>query len=179
MERQPTNIRLRAWLVATALLLFAILLRVGVEPLQSPPRENTLIAPPVPPSKQAAATSQLPSSSVEPRIWSALLQRLSDPDKNIRLAAIRELEELRPAASDAVPVLNSCLQDPDPEVRASAVVQLGSYRMLAADSVPQLKLLAFGDDSDLVRSRAKDALYNIRLYDYSPFSQEATGSPVP
>ena len=178
MERQLTKIRLRAWLFASSFLLLAFLLRVGIDPLQSPPKAPSISPPAVKP-RQGATTATPLLSSIDPRIWSALLQRLSDPDKDVRLAAIGELAELHPTASDAVPVLNSCLQDTDPEVRASAVLQLGSYRMLAADCVPQLKLLAFNDDSDLVRSRAKDALYNIRLYDYSPFAQEVNGSPVP
>lgn len=106
------------------------------------------------------------------RAWTAVLQQLSDPDPKVRLAALDRLEHLRPAAPDAIPVLNTCLHDSDPDVRAKAALQLGAYRMLAADAVPELKRLAFGDNNEIVRSRAKDALYNIRLYDYSPLMNE-------
>lgn len=108
--------------------------------------------------------------------WTRILQRLSDPDTGIRLEALEDLRRFGPHANEAVPVLISCLQDRDPQVRASAATQLGALRMAAADAVPQLKLLAFNDDDDSVRSRAKDALYNIRLYDFSP---DKVGTPVP
>ena len=40
------------------------------------------------------------------------------------------------------------------------------------DAVPMLKQLAQTETDDLVRARVKDALYNIRMYDYSPFMRE-------
>lgn len=102
----------------------------------------------------------------------AMLQRLSDPDSNIRLKTLEKLDALELPKTESVPLLTTCLSDADSRVRAYAALRLGSLSMLAMDAVPTLKHLARTDTDELVRSRAKDALYNIRLYDYSPITME-------
>ena len=102
----------------------------------------------------------------------AVLQRLSDPDPNIRLKSLEELDLLELPRTESVPLLTTCLSDADSRIRASAALRLGSLSMLAMEAVPTLKHLARTDTDELVRSRAKDALYNIRLYDYSPMMRD-------
>lgn len=98
----------------------------------------------------------------------AIIRHLSDPDANIRFTALEELSTLKLAPHDLLPLLIACLNDSDPRIRADAALRLGALRLIAGDAVPALKQLAFTDTNDLVRSRAKDALYNIRFYDFGP-----------
>lgn len=102
----------------------------------------------------------------------ALLQALSDPDVSVRLDALRQLAALKKQDSEVIATLIACLSDPEASVRAFAVARLGAFRMAASDAVPRLKELARDDPNEQVRSRARDALYNIRLYDYSPLLRE-------
>ena len=74
--------------------------------------------------------------------------------------------------SERISLLTACLSDSDPRIRAHAALRLGSFRLAAMDAVPMLKQLAQTETDDLVRARVKDALYNIRMYDYSPFMRE-------
>ena len=97
--------------------------------------------------------------------FTSLLQRLSDPDPNLRLAALESLEKIELPATDRVALLTAALSDADPRIRAHAALRLGSFHVVALDAVPALKQLAQNDPDDLVRSRVKEALYNIRLYD--------------
>jgi hypothetical protein len=96
-----------------------------------------------------------------------ILQRLSDPDPQVRLKTLEQIEALDLPGSERVPLLIGCLADADSRVRALAATRLGFLSMTASDAVPALKQLVQTDTDELVRSRAKDALYNIRLYDYS------------
>ena len=125
---------------------------------------------------EAAVRSHPPSfihlSTPAERKKAAILQRLSDPDSNIRLKTLEELDALELPKAESVPLLTTCLSDADSRVRAYAALRLGSLRMLAMDAVPTLKHLARTDTDELVRSRAKDALCNIRLYDYSPMIRD-------
>ena len=97
-----------------------------------------------------------------------ILQSLSDPDSNIRLRALNQMAALKLENQDVLPLLIACLHDSEARVRAEAALQLGALGMPANDAVAVLKQLAFTDTNDLVRSRAKDALYNIRFYDFGP-----------
>jgi hypothetical protein len=101
-----------------------------------------------------------------------LLQQLSDPDVNVRLSAVETLDGLDLPTSERVTLLTACLSDPDPRIRAHAALGLGSLRLAAVDAVPVLKHLAQIETDDVVRARVKDALYNIRMYDYSPFMRD-------
>jgi HEAT repeat protein len=96
----------------------------------------------------------------------------------IRLQAIADWTRIEKDLGELVPLLATCLDDSDPEVRARAAFELGLLRMMASDAVPQLKALALNDSVDRVRSHARDALYNIRLYDFGPIMLEV-GTPVP
>ena len=111
-----------------------------------------------------AASSHTNSTAALP----AIIRHLSDPDANIRFSALEELSTLKLGQQDLLPLLIACLNDSHPRVRASAALHLGALRMSAGDAVPALKQLAFTDTNELVRSRAKDALYNIRFYDFGP-----------
>ncbi|MGZ8919374.1 MAG: HEAT repeat domain-containing protein [Limisphaerales bacterium] len=100
-----------------------------------------------------------------------MLQRLSDPDASVRLKTLEELDVLKLPEKDLVPLLTTCLADVDPRVRAFAALRLGSLSIAASDAVPALKHLAKMDSDELVRSRAKDALFNIRFYDFSKWRE--------
>ena len=65
------------------------------------------------------------SAAVFRRVTSvqALADRLADDDKNIRLAAVEGLGEMKVAA--ALPGLTRALSDRDPEVRRAAAEALG------------------------------------------------------
>ena len=118
--------------------------------------ENTQPQPAISPGTNS--TTALPS----------IIRHLSDPDANIRISALEELGNLNLAQLDLLPLLIACLNDSDSRIRADAALRLGALRMSAGDAVPALKQLAFTDTNELVRSRAKDALYNIRFYDFGP-----------
>jgi HEAT repeat protein len=100
----------------------------------------------------------------------AILQGLSDPDAEKRLEAAKRLDLLDLGSGEFVAHLIPCLRDADAKVRAHAAVKLGMMRVAAMDAVPVLKEVAKEDSDENVRSHAKDALYNIRGYDYSPIS---------
>ena len=104
--------------------------------------------------------------------FAKLLQQLSDPDADIRLTAVEALEKLEIPHSDRVPLLTACLSDADPRIRAHAALKLGSIRLAAIEAVPILKQLEQTETDELVRARVKDALFNIRMYDYSPFMRD-------
>ena len=101
-----------------------------------------------------------------------LLLALSDPDAAVRLEAVGRVSSLELNKSESIMLLIACLNDSDPGVRAVSALQLGALRMEAMDAVPTLKRLAKDDEDETVRSRAKDALYNIRFYDFSPIGKE-------
>jgi hypothetical protein len=94
------------------------------------------------------------------------LMRLSDPDPSVRLGALEHLVTLDLPTSELVPHLTACLNDREPRIRAFAATELGFISMAASEAVPVLKQLAEFDADERVRDRAKDALYNIRLYDF-------------
>lgn len=125
-------------------------------------------------AKPAAASPQTPkrleTKGVSAPVPGALLQRFSDPEANVRLRALEKLESLGVCNDQSLAILTAFLSDSDPRIRAYAALRLGSYSMAAIEAVPVLKQLAFTDPNELVRSRAKDALVNIRLYDFSPIN---------
>jgi HEAT repeat protein len=104
--------------------------------------------------------------------FAKLLQQLSDPEVNVRLSAVETLEGLELPSSERVTLLTACLSDSDPRIRAHAALRLGSLRLAAVDALPVLKQLAQIETDDVVRARVRDALYNIRMYDYSPFMRD-------
>jgi len=73
-----------------------------------------------------------------------------------------------PDDESSIPELIECLRHPSPPVRAAAALALGAQRFGALEAIPVLKELAHDDSDDVVRRRASDALYNIRLYDWGP-----------
>ena len=107
-----------------------------------------------------------------PVLTTALLQKLSDPEATVRLQTLHRLQALELADDELLPILTACLADRDPAVRAFAADQMGQRRIAAAGAVPALKLLAKTDTDEWVRSRAREALLNIRIYDYSPIGRE-------
>lgn len=169
---EPLGVRAHIW-------LFALL---GVGAILVMPQLRHESAPPKRPAKanvphtEAAGVRFHSRSHPSPLFYehnssghhmAAMLQRLSDPDANVRLKTLEALEVLKLPENETVPLLITCLADVDPRVRASAALRLGSLSMAARDAVPALKHLAKMDSDELVRSRAKDALFNIRFYDFS------------
>ncbi len=119
----------------------------------------------------APPVATVPQNGFDPT-YAKLLQELSDPDVNVRVRAVETLDKLDLPNSECVSLLTGCLSDSDARIRAHAALRLGSFRLAAMDAVPTLKQLAQTESDDLVRARVKDALYNIRMYDYSPFMRE-------
>jgi len=111
------------------------------------------------------------SNGTEPA-FAKLLQQLSDPDAEVRLIAVEELDHLEAPDSERVSLLTACLSDTDARIRAHAALRLGSFRVAAIDAVPTLKQMQETETDEIVRARVKDALFNIRMYDYSPFMRD-------
>jgi len=174
MERNAElfGIRARIWgivVLGTAVVYLAA--RFSHKPTSSisTPVPPDTVAPPIVASmpgrtgaKAINATSHSNSDAA------TIVHNLSDPDPGIRLQALVQLQALKPSPQDVLPLLIACLNDSDAHVRAETALCLGALRMAANDAVPALKQLAFSDTNELVRSRAKDALYNIRFYDFGP-----------
>jgi HEAT repeat protein len=78
---------------------------------------------------------------------------LSDPDANVRFAALEVLVRLRHDAWPSVYHVKWRLQDQDPAVRAEAATVIGATGHCAAEAIPQL-ICALDDSSALVRYRA-------------------------
>jgi hypothetical protein len=116
-------------------------------------------------SPQAMANGSL-STKPPGELPQSVLLDLSDPDVNVRRSALSVLRVVAPPQYDLVPILTACLNDSDAVVRAGAVEQLSAMRFKAAAAVPKLKELLSDDPDEVVQSRAKDALYNIRGYDF-------------
>jgi hypothetical protein len=113
-------------------------------------------------ARSAAATSRAGGQSL-----SFLVQALSDPDPHVRQDALDELEGIRPSREEILPTLIACLRDVNPEVRGKAILMISQFGLEAMEAVPVLKCLSKEDTDPKVRSRAADALYNIRFYDYA------------
>ena len=167
------GVRPRIWvftMLGVALAYFAG--RTGTSPLEL--SSDQLPSSKITSSLAANKTEKTqPQPTVSPNTNStaalpAIIRHLSDPDTNIRVSALEDLSKLKLAQQDLLPLLIACLNDSDPRIRADAALRLGALRMSAGDAVPALKQLAFTDINELVRSRAKDALYNIRFYDFGP-----------
>jgi HEAT repeat protein len=89
---------------------------------------------------------------VEPSL-ATLSQALTDPDKNVRLAVVEAIGELR--NTEAVPVLSQCLHDAHWEVRCAAAAALA---LLGERSTMPLLVEAMGDSDADMRVAAADAL---------------------
>jgi hypothetical protein len=168
---RPSGIRPRVWMtLAVILASVSLTSRFRNGPHRPILEESQAVAPPAhfPASKPVEAEPHL-AIALQPDSTAALtdiLRRLSDPEADIRLAALDSLVTQRLGIHDALPLLIACLNDPEPRIRARAALEVGSLRLAAGDAVPALKQLAFTDTNEVVRSRAKDALYNIRFYDF-------------
>ncbi|HEX7863099.1 MAG TPA: HEAT repeat domain-containing protein [Verrucomicrobiae bacterium] len=142
------------------------------EPPQTPSSDrNTLIG--ASPAEMSAPHLQtdaevngFKSNEARGELPQSVLLQLSDPDAKVRRSALTFLPVLTPPNYDVVPILTACLNDTDADVRATAAEQLSAMRMSAIAAVPKLKELAKLDLNERVQSRAKDALYNIRGYDF-------------
>ena len=168
------GVRARVWMGAS---VASLILCVGVQiawQKAGPPAENLSLGAEL---SVSTTTSPAPARTTAPvngidAAFANLLQQLSDPDVNIRLSAVETLDGLDLPSSERVTLLTACLSDSDPRIRAHAALGLGSLRLAAVDAVPVLKHLAQIETDDVVRARVKDALYNIRMYDYSPFMRD-------
>ena len=64
-----------------------------------------------------------------------------------------------------LPYLISCLSDPSAYVREQAASALSMFSVSAHEAIPELTRVAENDPEEIVRQRAREALYNIRGYD--------------
>lgn len=166
------GVRVRVWMGALISAgIFCALVQVARPKPNSPAASSTSTPSVSEAIRPAPPPAPAPSSGFDPT-FAKILQQLSDPDANVRLATVEALEKLEVPNSERISLLTACLSDSDPRIRAHAALRLGSFRLAAMDAVPMLKQLAQTETDDLVRARVKDALYNIRMYDYSPFMRE-------
>jgi HEAT repeat protein len=84
---------------------------------------------------------------------------LEAPETELRLAAAMALDNMGPAAVDAVPALIKALRDPEGEVRQWSAKALGHIGPGAAAAVPALSRAA---RSDPVRPTMEEAIRQIR-----------------
>ena len=89
----------------------------------------------------------------------ALAEMLADPETELRLAAAMALDNMGPAAADAVPALVKALRDPEGEVRQWSAKALGHIGPAAASAIPALSRAA---KSDPVRPTMEEAIRQIR-----------------
>ena len=173
------GIRTSIWLFLFSLFALAGAYRYSerysekrAEPPTPSPRYHTTVDAALGNSETPSRENQFPNDNEFGTLPQSILLQLSDPDVQIRQSALRLLPTAAPPNYDPVPVLTACLNDVDPSMRAAAAEQLGLMRMTAAAAVPRLKELATADPDEVVQSRARDALYNIRLYDFAPTVME-------
>ena len=168
------GVRARVWIGA---FLGVLIITFALQPVHWKKRSSAERANATPSHGVLEVTSPVPPATNFPmpglnQGFAKLLQQLSDPDANVRLSAILSLEQSELPNNERVSLLTGCLSDSDSRVRAHAALRLGSFRVAAIEAVPMLKQLAESDPDDVVRARVKDALYNIRMYDYSPFMRD-------
>lgn len=87
----------------------------------------------------------------------ALVAAVSDPDPDVAVSAIDELDKMGPLAKDAVPALIKALGSVDEAVRWHAERALGAIGPDAKEAVPEL-LKALDDESATVKAYAAFAL---------------------
>lgn len=95
------------------------------------------------------------------RLLPAIIGLISDPDPEVRQAAIGAVERFGPAAASAVQDLIAKLRDPTAEVRVAAAPALGGIGPAAGSAAPALEKLLDSDD-DPLRMAAEEALESIR-----------------
>jgi HEAT repeat protein len=90
-----------------------------------------------------------------------LIERLDDPERKVREAALGALGRIRPVVPEVrAAVLNLLREDASPSVRAKAANMLGDFR--AADAAAQEALIeALGDPDSSVRQAAVRAVGKI------------------
>ena len=88
---------------------------------------------------------------------SSLIEALSDPEEEVRIAAAWSLSQLGTAGSGAVPALAKALADTSPWVRDLAALALKEMGSKAASVVPKL-VAVLNDPVNFVRCVAADAL---------------------
>ena len=169
------GVRAPIWIGAfVAAFAFLVAVQVARQNAGSHPKrtESIVKTPPVLETiSPAPGSSFFPSNGSDPA-FAKLLQQFSDPDADVRLNAAEALEKLEMPNTERISLLSACLSDSDPRIRAHAALKLGSFRVAAMDAVPILKQLEQTESDELVRARVKDALFNIRMYDYSPFMRD-------
>ncbi|MDA8082175.1 MAG: HEAT repeat domain-containing protein [Nitrospiraceae bacterium] len=94
----------------------------------------------------------------DPRVVSALLEKLDDSELPVRAASIVSLGRVGDAA--AVPYLIERLNDPSFMIRSSAIVALGQLGDTRA--LPALEKTADSDSEPLLRMEARAALTRVR-----------------
>jgi HEAT repeat protein len=91
-------------------------------------------------------------AKIEPTV-SVIARGITDPDKNVRIATVQMLGELR--KTEAVPVLSGCLQDQHWEVRCAAAAALA---LLGERSTIPFLIQALSDVDPDMRVAAAEAL---------------------
>lgn len=94
------------------------------------------------------------------RPLNTLLLCLRHHDLEVRIAAIRALAEIGPAATDAVPALTRLIKDPDEKVGLNAAQALGAMKRSATPAVPAL-LNALRGGTAAMRHTAAESLAQI------------------
>ena len=90
----------------------------------------------------------------------ALINCLHYEDRDVRLQAIRTLENIAPAAPSVISGFNECLSDKDPYVRFQALCTLAKIGSAAAPAIPAL-INCLSDKDINVKYWAAKALENI------------------
>jgi HEAT repeat protein len=80
-----------------------------------------------------------------------LLDRMHDPDKDVRIVAATYLGILHESPARSVPALIDGLTDENPEVRRASATALGSFEEGAEEAIPELRKAARDRDPDLAR----------------------------
>ena len=170
-KREIVGIRLWVWAAAVFLCVLSVCFSL------LPPNQPATLSPKnAPMTENQMKGVELSISQIKPDKSSIAFQgkvetydtpqspyEMTFPEINLLLAH-------PPFSESAIPQLIECLDHPSAVIRAEAAFRLGTYRQAALDAAPALKKVAREDEDDLVRSRAKDALFNIRVYDFGPQS---------
>jgi hypothetical protein len=170
LNRQWCGIRASIWALALLGIVLWIWPLYVSDPAPEPPEASELPARQSQPQNGQSAPAQnvgtARSTEPEQERLRTFLHALSDPDPGVRLNAVNSVRTSALTGGAVISALIACLSDADPRIRAAAAHELGRYRWAAAEAVPMLKPLAKDDPDDAVRNRAREALYNIRLYDF-------------
>lgn len=123
------------------------------------------------------SNSTMPSTAKQ--VIPQLRVALTDPEKNVRVAAAITLVKIDPTeATDVVPQLREALADSTVSVRKKAALALGKLGIEAKDAVPELRT-ALKDPKVSVRTSAADALgkIGVEAADAAPELRETLKDP--